>query len=301
MRVVSLIASATETVCALGCEGWLVGRSHECDFPPAVRALPACTEPKFDVSGSSVEIDRRVKDALRESASVYRVFAEVLDELAPDVIVTQAHCDVCAVSLRDVEEAASKMVRSRPRVVALMPNTLADVLDGIRRVADALGVPDRGRRLVADVQARMNAVAERVARQEARPTIACIEWIEPLMAAGNWMPELVAMAGGTNLFGEAGAHSPFFAWDDLRRADPDAIVVLPCGFDIPRTRAELPTLTAKLGWADLTAVRTGRVFVGDGNAFFNRPGPRLVESLELLAGVLHPEVFPLGQEGIEAV
>jgi iron complex transport system substrate-binding protein len=151
------------------------------------------------------------------------------------------------------------------------------------------------------MQARMNAVADRAAGLRVRPTVACIEWIDPLMAAGNWMPELVALAGGTNLFGEAGAHSPFFTWDDLRRADPDAIVVLPCGFDIPRTRAELPTLTAKPGWADLKAVRTGRVFVGDGNAFLNRPGPRLVESLELLAGVLHPEAFPFGREGIEAV
>ncbi len=294
MRVVSLIASATETVCALGCEQLLVGRSHECDFPESVRALPICTEPKFDTSGSSGEIDRRVKEALRDSVSVYRVFPEMLDALAPDVIVTQAHCDVCAVSLRDVELAASKMVRSRPRVVALMPNALVDVYADIHRVAEALEVPQRGQELVVAMQARM-----KLPSPSRRPTIACIEWIEPLMAAGNWMPELVSLAGGINLFGEAGRHSPFFQWDDLLRADPDAIVVLPCGFDIPRTRAEMPTLTANPGWRDLNAVRTGRVFLGDGNAYFNRPGPRLVDSFEMLSEILHPGEFALGHAGIE--
>ncbi len=294
MRIVSLIASATETVCALGGEGLLVGRSHECDFPATVRALPICTEPKFDISGSSGEIDRRVKEALRDSVSVYRVFPEMLDALAPDVIVTQAHCDVCAVSLRDVELAASKMVRSRPRVVALMPNALVDVYADIHRVAEAMEVPHRGRELVVAMQERMMLTVP-----PRRPTIACIEWIDPLMAAGNWMPELVSLAGGDNLFGEAGRHSPFFQWDELLRADPDAIVVLPCGFDIPRTRAEMPTLTAKPGWLDLKAVRNGRVFLGDGNAYFNRPGPRLVDSFEMLAEILHPGQFAFGRVGIE--
>ena len=294
MRIVSLIASATETVCALGGEGLLVGRSHECDFPATVRTLPICTEPKFDITGSSGEIDRRVKEALRDSVSVYRVFPEMLDALAPDVIVTQAHCDVCAVSLRDVELAASKMVRSRPRVVALMPNALVDVYADIHRVAAAMEMPHRGRELVVAMQERM-----KLTDPPRRPTIACIEWIDPLMAAGNWMPELVSLAGGDNLFGKAGRHSPFFEWDDLLRADPDAIVVLPCGFDIPRTRAEMPTLTAKPGWLDLKAVRDGRVFLGDGNAFFNRPGPRLVDSFEMLAEILHPGQFAFGRAGIE--
>ena len=294
MRIVSLIASATETVCALGGEGFLVGRSHECDFPATVRTLPICTEPKFDITGSSGEIDRRVKEALRDSVSVYRVFPEMLDALAPDVIVTQAHCDVCAVSLRDVELAASKMVRSRPRVVALMPNALIDVYADIHRVAEAMEVPHRGRELVVAMQERM-----KLRDPPRRPTIACIEWIDPLMAAGNWMPELVSLAGGDNLFGKAGRHSPFFEWDDLLRADPDAIVVLPCGFDIPRTRAEMPTLTAKPGWLDLKAVRNGRVFLGDGNAYFNRPGPRLVDSFEMLAEILHPGQFAFGRAGIE--
>ena len=294
MRIVSLIASATETVCALGGEGFLVGRSHECDFPATVRTLPICTEPKFDITGSSGEIDRRVKEALRDSVSVYRVFPEMLDALAPDVIVTQAHCDVCAVSLRDVELAASKMVRSRPRVVALMPNALVDVYADIHRVAAAMEMPHRGRELVVAMQERM-----KLTDPPRRPTIACIEWIDPLMAAGNWMPELVSLAGGDNLFGKAGRHSPFFEWDDLLRADPDAIVVLPCGFDIPRTRAEMPTLTAKPGWLDLKAVRDGRVFLGDGNAYFNRPGPRLVDSFEMLAEILHPGQFAFGRAGIE--
>jgi len=297
MRVVSLIASATETVCALGCERLLVGRSHECDFPPSVRHLSVCTEPKFDISGTSAEIDRRVKDVLRDSLSVYRVFADVLDDLAPDVVLTQAHCEVCAVSLRDVEEVAAKMLRSRPRVVSLMPNSLADVFADVQRVADAIEFPAAGRELVANMQSRMRAVSERA--PAARPTVACVEWIDPLMAAGNWMPELVERAGGRNLFGEAGAHSPYFTWDQLRTADPDVIVVVPCGFDLLRTRSEMPALTAKPDWAELRAVRTGRVYVGDGNAYFNRPGPRLVDSMEMLAHVIHPGVYPYTHTGME--
>lgn len=296
-RIVSLIASATEIVCALGFEGQLVGRSHECDYPDSVRRLPVCTEPKFDVTGPSAAIDRRVKDVLRDGLSVYRVHADVLRQLRPDVIVTQSHCEVCAVSQRDVEQAVCDWFDARPQVVSLAPNALADVWDDIRRVADALGAPERGELLVQDLRQRMAHIAGRVQSLPDRPTVACIEWIEPLMAAGNWVPELVELAGGVNLFGAAGRHSPWMTWEQLRERDPEVIVVLPCGFDIERTRQEMPALTRQPGWPDLRAVRQRRVFLADGNQFFNRPGPRLVESLEILAELLHPTTFRFGHEG----
>jgi iron complex transport system substrate-binding protein len=297
MRIVSLIASSTEIVCALGFQADLVGRSHECDHPPGVTALPVVTSPKFPTDGASVEIDQRVKAILQEGLSVYRVDADRLADLRPDVIVTQSQCEVCAVSLRDVEEAVCGLVESRPRIVSLEPNRLADVWDDVRRVAAALGAPARGDRLVLALRARIDAIAARAAALGARPTVACVEWIEPLMAAGNWMPELVKLAGGENLFGEAGRHSPWMTWEELCRRDPEAIVVTPCGFDLPRTRAEMPALAGRPGWGSLRAVRAGRVVLADGNRFFNRPGPRLVESLEILAEVLHPDAFRFGHEG----
>jgi len=296
-RIVSLIPSTTEIVCALGFEGQLVGRSHECDFPEVARRLPVCTEPRFNPEGSSYEIDRRIKAILHEALSVYRVHADVLKELRPDVIITQAQCEVCAVSLREVEEAVGEWVGSRPQIISLEPRTLSDVWADIVRVAEALGVPQRGAELVKNLKQRVFAIAAMARTLSPGPTVACIEWIEPLMAAGNWMPELVEMAGGINLFGEAGKHSPWMTWEELVQKDPNVIVVLPCGFDIKRTREEMPALTRKAEWSRLRAVRSGRVYLTDGNQYFNRPGPRLVESLEILAEILHPDVFRFGHEG----
>ncbi len=296
-RVISLIASATEIVCALGCEDQLVGRSHECDYPPSVTRLPICTEPKFSTAGTSYEIDQRVKRILAQALSVYRVHADKLKELRPDVILTQSQCEVCAVSLSDVEQAVCGWLDSRPQLVSLEPHSLSDTWADICRVARALGDPERGAELARRLRRRMSAVSEEAGSLSERPTVACVEWIEPLMAAGNWMPELVEMAGGVNLFGAAGQHSPWMTWEQLRQADPDSIIVLPCGFGIRRSREEMPILTEKPGWADLRAVRNGRVCLTDGNQFFNRPGPRLAESLEILAEVLHPTVFQFGHEG----
>jgi iron complex transport system substrate-binding protein len=296
-RIVSLIASATEIVCALGFEDQLVGRSHECDFPPSVRRLPICTEPKFNVDGTSYQIDQRVKAILQESLSVYRVDAEKLRSLEPEVIVTQAQCEVCAVSLREVERVVCQWLHACPKLVSLMPNALADVWADVERVAEALGAPLRGAELVRRMKDRMRAIAERASAVEEKPTVACIEWIEPLMAAGNWIPELVEMAGGVNLFGTAGKHSPWMSWDDLCRADPDVILVMPCGFDIERSRHDLQVLSAKPQWPALKAVRCARAFLTDGNQFFNRPGPRLVESLEILTDMLHPDDFHFGHQG----
>jgi iron complex transport system substrate-binding protein len=296
-RVVSLIASATEIITALGARDLLVARSHECDFPVDVVSLPAITAPKLDIGKPSGDIDRQVKALLEQALSVYRVDAERLRALAPDVIVTQTQCEVCAVSQSDVEAALADWTGARPRIVALAPNGLQDVLADIERVALALGVPERGLAMTARMRARIDAIAERAATLRPRPRVAAIEWIEPLMAAGNWVPEMIAIAGGTNLFGEAGRHSPWMEWRDLVAADPDIILVLPCGFDIERSTRELPVLTAKPEWPRLRAVRTGAVFVADGNQYFNRPGPRLVESLEILAELLHPEAFPARHAG----
>lgn len=296
-RVVSLLASATEIVAALGARDLLVARSHECDFPPDVASLPAVTVAKLDVSRPSADIDRDVKALLAQALSIYRVDGDRLRRLAPDVIVTQTQCEVCAVTPADVEAALADGSGARPRIVSLSPNGLADVFVDIMRVASALGRPERGAALVDTMRARMDTIATLAQQSAGRPRVACIEWIEPLMAAGNWMPDLVGMAGGLNLFGAAGQHSPWLTLDELAAADPDLILILPCGFDIPRARAELPALTTQPAWQSLRAVRDGHIFVCDGNQYFNRPGPRLAESLEILAEILHPSSFKFGHEG----
>jgi iron complex transport system substrate-binding protein len=285
-RIVSLLASATEIVCALGFEEALVAISHECDFPESVRVRPSCTWPVIDITKGSAEIDSQIKDIVSRGLSVYRVDADRLKGLRPDIVVTQTQCEVCAVSEADVAAALADWTGTRPKLVSLRPDALEDIWRDIRAVAAALGVPDRGEALVENLRARMAVVAARH-REGGRPRIACIEWIDPLMAAGNWMPELVAMAGGENLFGAPGRHSPWMEWTDLAAADPDCVIVLPCGFDIARSRAEMPALERMSGWGDLRAVRTGQVYLADGNQFFNRPGPRIAESLEILEDILH--------------
>jgi iron complex transport system substrate-binding protein len=296
-RVVSLLASGTEMVAALGCGERLVGRSHECDHPEWVRRLPAVTEPKLRVDVPSADIDARVRALVEQAVSVYRVDADALAALEPELIVTQTQCAVCAVSLADVEDAVCRLLPSRPRIVALEPNALADLWRDLRAVAEALGVPERGVMLVSRLRQRMRAIAERAAALGTRPRLAMIEWIDPLMAAGNWHPELIAMAGAEDVHGVAGAHAPALAWSELVAADPDVLWVSPCGFDLERTRAEMPGLTRHPDWPRLRAVREGHVYLGDGNAFFNRPGPRVAETLESLAEALHPAAFRFGHEG----
>lgn len=298
-RIVSLIASATEIVSALGFESQLVGRSHECDYPPSVERLPACSEPKFDVNGTSREIDERVKATLRDAVSVYRVDADLLKRLDPTVVVTQTQCEVCAVSLKDVERAVRDELGPDVRVVACEPMSLADVWTDIQKVGDALDATETAARFIAERKSRLANLSEQIQKLATveKPTIACIEWIDPLMAAGNWVPELVEIAGGVNLFGKAGKHSPWMTFDDLLAKDPDVIAVMPCGFGIPRTQSEMPTLTDHPDWPRLTAVQQGRVFLTDGNHFFNRPGPRVVESAEILAEMFYPDDVSFGHEG----
>ncbi len=296
-RIVSLISSATEIVHALGMGDSMVGRSHECDFPHSVLSLPVCTSPKFAISGNSQQIDKLVKETLQTALSVYDVDEELLEQLKPSLVVTQSQCDVCAVSLRDVEAALSRRLSCRPQIVALQPNALVDIWNDIRSVASALNIEAAGEQLVEKLNNRLTAIAARALASPQRPTVACLEWIEPLMAAGNWVPELVEMAGATNLFGVAGKHSPWLAWNELCSRDPDCLVVMPCGFDLSRTESEMYWLVERPEWKSLCAVKNGQVYLTDGNQYFNRPGPRVVETLQILGEILHPEYFPPDLEG----
>jgi len=297
VRIVSLIASATEIVHALDLTPFQVGRSHECDFPGDVLALPICTSPSFPVDGNSAEIDARVKNQVVNALSVYRVFEDVLDRLKPTHVITQTQCRVCAVSLEDVERALAGSVSSRPKLVALEPNALEDIWSDIRRVAAACGVVSKGEQVVQALQSRMQQISSRAGRSQRRPRVACIEWHEPLMAAGNWVPQLIELAGGENLFGKAGLHSPWMSWEDLAASDPDVIVTTPCGFDLERTRREMYWLTGRPDWRKLRAVQSGQVYLADGNQYMNRPGPRIVESLQIFAEILHPGLFDPALEG----
>ncbi len=290
LRIVSLIPSATEIVAKLGYGSCLVGRSHECDYPPSVRSLPVCTEPKFDPKGTSGEIHERVTDLLTSALSVYRVKTEVLAALKPTHIITQAQCEVCAVSLSDVEQAVSELVSAGEsearaiQVVSLQPERLADVWTDMARVAAALDGSKSGAAdtIIQQLKGRIQPVAV----EGDRPKVACIEWTDPLMAAGNWIPELVTMAGGDDCFGKAGAHSDWMSWAELTAADPDVIVVLPCGYDMAQTQQATEEMASHAEWGQLKAVKNNRVYLTDGNQFFNRPGPRLVESWEILTEII---------------
>ena len=296
-RIVSLISSATEIVHALGQTPSQVGRSHECDFPAEIATLPVCTKPTIDIYADSREIDRSVKDRVRNALSVYEVFDDMLEQLQPTHIITQTQCEVCAVSLRDVERSVASRLASQPKIVSLTPNSLSDVWDDIRRVAGALGIAEHGETVVAALQARMCAIAEKARAAKERPRVALIEWIEPLMATGNWMPALVEMAGGVNLMGERDKHSGYISWEEVVASEPEVIIVCPCGFDMARTESEMYWLTRRPEWPTMRAVGNGRVYLADGNQYFNRPGPRLVETLQILAEILHPKVFAPALEG----
>lgn len=291
LRVVTLIASATEIVAGLGLADQLVGISHECDHPPEVLDLPRLSAPKVDPRQSSVEIDRGVREIVRDGLSVYRVDVAGLQRLRPDVIVTQDHCEVCAVSLRDVEDALCRLDLPDTAVISLHPEDLDDVRRDISAVADGLGVPERGRALVAAIDGRFQAVSERTAEAIGVPRVILLEWLDPPMVAGGWMPELARIAGAEPLIVESARRFRQVDWPEIAAADPDLVVVLPCGFDVERTLEELKAPHVASAMRTIRAVRHGSCVVVDGNAYFNRPGPRLADSAELLASVVHPRLF----------
>ena len=282
---------------ALGLGRYQVGRSHECDYPSCVLDLPVCTRPAIPVAGSSAEIDRLVKERLAAALSIYEVDTDLLRTLQPTHIITQTQCKVCAVSLDDVHAALANQMKVTAQIIPLEPYALRDLPTGIRQIAHACGEVEAGEKLIAALRERMDAMEKRASHAETRPRVAAIEWLDPLMAAGNWVPELIEKAGGRNLFGIKGQHSPWITFKQLREADPDVIIAMPCGFDLPRTRSEMIHLEKHGEWKSLRAVRSGKVLLCDGNQYMNRPGPRLVDSLQILAEILHPEQFPPHLEG----
>ena len=294
-RVITMLPSATEIVCALGYRDAIVARSHECDYPNSIKQLPACTKSKIDTQKSSRDIDNQVKFIVEQGLSVYRVDGDLLKKLNPDVIVTQTQCEVCAASPKDLEDALSDWTGGRPKIVSLEPNGLTDVWTDIQNVANAIGEQQRGEELVKGLLNRMSLIEEKASKfletTIDRPRVVCIEWIDPLMAAGNWIPELVDMSGGENVFGAPGQHSPWIEWDALCKEDPDVIVVMPCGYDISESRRNMPALSDRPEWSSLKAVKRGTVYIVDGNQYFNRPGPRLADSLEIMAQFVNPEIF----------
>ncbi|MEL0173895.1 MAG: cobalamin-binding protein [bacterium] len=287
-RVLSLLSSTTEIIYALGCGDRLVGRSHECDYPEEVSELPICTIPKFNVDGTSREVDDEVKSLVQSALSIYYINEKLLKELKPDIIFTQSQCEVCAVSVSDVENALKNITGLSSRVISVEPNSVEDIFNDILTIAEILNVRKKGKELVESIKAKIDNT-EKIVYQKSSPSVAAIEWIDPLMAAGNWVPQLIRVAGGKNLFGEAGKHSPWMKYNDLVEQDPEIIIVMPCGYDIKKSLIEIKTLESKKGWGSLKAVRNRNVYITDGNQFFNRPGPRIIESLEILLEIIHSD------------
>jgi iron complex transport system substrate-binding protein len=297
LRIVSLLPSATEIVACLGLTSALVGRSHECDYPTSVKDLPVCTEARLNSNNRSSQIDRDVQTLLQEALSIYRIKTEVLEQLKPTHIVTQDQCDVCAVNLAEVEQATAQLIHAHPQVISLQPNLLKEVWGDIERVARTLGV--EAKPVLNKLQGRLDAIAKKVKLfpTERKPTVVALEWIEPLMTAGNWIPELIEIAGGKTLLSIKGEHSPYLSWESLIDADPEIIIIMPCGFDLERTEQESQVLKSHPDWSNLRAVKNSKVFLVDGNAYFNRPGPRLVDSAEILAEIIHPQLFDRSDRG----
>ncbi|MBA4115267.1 MAG: cobalamin-binding protein [Rubrobacter sp.] len=295
MRIASLLPSATEIAHFADAGDDLVGVTHECDYPPGVEKLPKLTETSIDHHKlSSAEIDAAIGQHLTDTGSIYSLDVKLLEELEPDLVLTQGLCDVCAVSLNVVEQAAAGLSKT-PRVLPMNPTTLNEVLDVTVEVGDAVGRGAKVRREVAALLDRL-AVVERAVARLPRPLVGCIEWLESPYSAGHWVPGMVRLAGGEELFAEEGEPSGRITWDEVCEAAPEVLVLMPCGFDTARTIREARVLPELPGWNELPAVRNGRVWAVDANSYFSRPAPRLVDGVELLARILHPEVFPGTQE-----
>ncbi len=290
-RVASLLPSATEIVCAVGAEADLVGISHECDFPESVRHLPALTRARLQPVRTSREIDREVRSVLQDALAVYEIELARLEAARPDVIVTQDLCDVCAVSFTDVCAATAALVHQPIRIVNLHPTRLDDIWADIGRVGEALGREAQGTAVMTELQERCAEITRRTLARAETPRVVSIEWLDPVMLGGMWMTELIEQAGGVPLVTRPGDHAPTLTRDALLALTPDVVLIKPCGFPLHRTIEELSLLPTSLPWESWRAVQEGRVYVADGNAYFNRPGPRIVESLEILAACLHPEMF----------
>lgn len=296
-KIITLLAAATEIVCALGLQDELAGRSHECDYPEAIKALPVCTEVNLNDELSSREIDNQVKGILANALSVYSVKRHLIKELQPDIIITQDQCLVCAVPLQQVEQELTEYLDKPAHIISLQPNTLDDILHDITRIANALGVQAAGEDLLERLNERLDIIRHKLKFLENKPTVACIEWIDPLMIAGNWVPEMVQIAGGIPVLTDAGKHSPYVNWESIIEANPDVLILTPCGFSMDRTLKEVNVLLEQPGFNNLKAIKNNRFYIADGNQYFNRSGPRIIDSVEILAEIIHPKQFIFGYEG----
>ena len=290
-RIISLLPSCTEIICMLGYRENIVGISHECDYPNSISGLTVLTKARFSQEGNSNGINQSVSDLLQKGLSVYDVDASLLKNLSPDIIVTQAQCEACAVSLDQVKEIVSNWTRTKNEIISLEPKNLDEVWHSFDIVANAMDAPESSAILRTKINERFNLLRDKLDGTEQKPTILCIEWIEPIMVAANWVPELVDLAGGKNVMSVSGTNSNFCSWNEIQKKNPDIIIMMPCGFGIKRTREDIHYLQKKEGWQELRAVKENRVYVVDGNQYFNRPGPRLVDSAEILAEIINPNFF----------
>jgi iron complex transport system substrate-binding protein len=291
-KIVTLIPSATEIVAFLGEKEFIIGRSHECDYPKDLNKIPKLTSPKIDVDGTSGQIHKQINVILEKSLSAYKVDIKKLKKLNPDFIVTQAHCEVCAVSFSEVEFIAKEHLGKNTKIISLQPNTLNEVFDDIRRVAKDLEIDnDDNNQLIKNLEIRLKNIKNKTEKYK-KPKIACIEWIDPLMAAGNWIPEMVQISGGEDVFGKKSKDSHWIEFNEIKKYNPEIIIFIPCGFNLKKTNDEVKNLL-KLDtrWHDLKAFKNKKIFITDGNQYFNRPGPRLIESLEIFAEIIHPDFF----------
>lgn len=292
MRVCSLLPSTTEIAFALGLGDQIVGVTHECDYPPEAKKKPVVVHSAIDSCRlTSSEIDQQVGELLQAGKNLYMIDDQAFKTAAPDVILTQGLCDVCALDYNDVVKAAQCLPHT-PTIVSLIPHCLADVLDDILRVGEATQRHRKAETLVLDLKRRVEAVRQHGARFLSGPRVACIEWFDPIYAAGHWIPEMVELAGASDGLGRKGEPSAKIQWTQVLKFQPDIIVLMPCGFDVPRTMQESTLLQKLDGWSEIPAVKAGKVFAVNGHAYFSRPGPRLVDGLEILAQIVHPEIFP---------
>ena len=290
-KIVSLLPSCTEIISKLGYSENLVGISHECDYPNSILGLPVLTKARLSSDGNSIEINRSVNDLLQRGLSVYDLDEYLLKSLSPDIIVTQAQCEACAVSLNQVKDIVSNWTLNQTEIISLEPNTLNEVWLGFDIIAKTMDDPESSYILKSEIFERFKLLKDKLKEIRQKPTVLCIEWIEPIMVAANWVPELVDLAGGMNVMSTSGTNSNFCSWEEIEKVNPDIIIMMPCGFGIKRTIDEMHYLQDRKGWRVLKAVKEKRVYVVDGNQYFNRPGPRLVDSAEILAEIIYPDYF----------
>ncbi|HEV2298675.1 MAG TPA: cobalamin-binding protein [Candidatus Acidoferrales bacterium] len=293
MRIASLLPSATEILFALGLGDCVIGITHECDFPPEAAAKPALMRPRVDPLASPTELDRQVRALVERGESLYEIDDERLCSLAPDLIITQDLCHVCAASPGDLASALSR-ISVQPRVLTLQPKMLTDVWADIRRIGEVTGRVNEANNLAESLARRVALIAHSVADATSRPLVFCLEWLDPFYVGGHWVPEMVALAGGQDLSGQVGKPSFRVTSEEILAAQPEIIVVMPCGYNLARTREEYRRAIFPEGWKDLPAVRSGRVFAVDANSYFSRSGPRLADGVAILAHMFHPECTNTG-------